>query len=87
MGILTRERVEQVPPESRAGWTVAEAQSGEAPNGDLRVLVDDSLNVLIASTGLQRQGAVMAVDHDGVLRGVVTVNHVRRALRDTLPAS
>ena len=38
-------------------------------------------STLLAAEGLHRLGAVMAVDGDGVLRGVVTLDQVRRALQ------
>jgi hypothetical protein len=43
--------------------------------------VDEPIEVLFGSESLQQIGAVMAVDADGVLRGVVTIDRVRRALR------
>jgi hypothetical protein len=36
---------------------------------------------VLGSEGLRRIGALMAVDPNGVLRGVVTVDQVRRALQ------
>ena len=42
---------------------------------------DESLETLLTREGLARLGAIMAVDGDGVLRGIVTVDQVRRALR------
>ena len=39
------------------------------------------LETLLGREGLARLGAIMAVDGDGVLRGIVTVDRVRRALR------
>jgi CBS domain-containing protein len=47
----------------------------------LRVGVEEPLEALLAFEGLQRLGAVVAVDSEGHLRGVVTADHVRRALR------
>lgn len=85
-GVLRREQVEQVDPDDRRERTVAELVPG-APDGDLSVRVDDSLAALLRSEGLRRHGALMAVDRDGVLRGVVTLDRVRRALRASLPAS
>jgi hypothetical protein len=41
---------------------------------------------VLASEGLQRLGAIMAVDDDGKLRGVVTLDQVRRALQPPTPA-
>jgi Zn-dependent protease/predicted transcriptional regulator len=47
---------------------------------DWRVSADAPLEALLASEPLRRLGALMAVDAEGVLRGVVTVEQVRRAL-------
>ena len=41
---------------------------------------EEPLETLLGSEGLQQLGALAAVDRDGVLRGVVTVERVRRAL-------
>jgi Zn-dependent protease len=46
-----------------------------------RVSEDRPLSELIQSESLGRLGALMAVDADGILRGVVTVEQVRRALQ------
>jgi len=45
------------------------------------VKVDDPLEALLGSEELRRLGAVVALDGDGVLRGVVTLTSVQRALR------
>ena len=42
----------------------------------LRVGTDDSLETLLGREGLARLGAIMAVDGDGVLPGIVTVERV-----------
>ena len=47
----------------------------------LRARLEDPLEALLGQDGLSRLGAVMAVDETGVLRGIVTVDAVRRALR------
>ena len=39
------------------------------------------LESLLGAEGLSRLGAMVAVDEDGVLQGVVTLAQVRRALR------
>jgi Zn-dependent protease len=49
-----------------------------------RVRVDAPLEVLLGSEALRRVGALMAVDAEGRLRGVVTVEQVTRALRTRL---
>ena len=41
---------------------------------------DRPISELLASETLGKLGALMAVDAEGVLRGVVTVDQVRRAL-------
>jgi predicted transcriptional regulator len=46
-----------------------------------RVQEDRPISELLGSEPLGRLGAVMAVDADGVLRGVVTAEQVRRALQ------
>ena len=40
-----------------------------------------SLETLLGSEEMRRLGAVVAVDAEGVLRGVVTLNALRQALR------
>ena len=47
---------------------------------DWQVNADAPLEALLASEPLRRLGALMAVDREGVLRGVVTLEQVRRAL-------
>jgi Zn-dependent protease len=49
-----------------------------------QVPADTPLESLLASEPLRRLGALMAVDHDGRLRGVVTFEQVSRALRARL---
>jgi len=48
--------------------------------------LEEPLESLLGAEGLARLGAIMAVDREGVLRGVVTIESVRRALRGTAPA-
>lgn len=56
-----------------------------APAGaEGQVAADTPLEALIASEPLRRLGALMAVDADGRLRGVVTFEQVTRALRARL---
>ena len=52
----------------------------------LRVRLDEPLENLLGQEGLSRLGAIMAVDGEGVLRGVVTIDAVRRALQGAVPA-
>jgi Zn-dependent protease len=55
-----------------------------AAAGDDRVRYDEPLETLLGSEPLRRLGALMAVDAEGRLRGVVTVEQVTRALRSRL---
>ena len=48
---------------------------------------DRPITELLASETLGRLGALMAVDAEGVLRGVVTVEQVRRALQSAFGRS
>jgi CBS domain-containing protein len=52
-----------------------------------QVRVDTSLEALWGSEPLRRLGALMAVDADGRLRGVVTIEQVTRALQARLAPS
>ena len=46
----------------------------------VRIKEEAPLESLLGSEGLPRLGAMVAVDGDGVLQGVVTLAQVRRAL-------
>jgi Zn-dependent protease len=50
-----------------------------------RVPSNRALELLLGDERLRTRGALMAVDGDGVLRGVVTIDQVRRALSSALP--
>jgi len=63
-----------IPVRDLAGPTAAEGQ----------VAADAPLEALLSSEPLRRLGALMAVDPDGRLRGVVTFEQVTRALRARL---
>jgi Zn-dependent protease len=71
---------------------VAEGGVGERPVRDLvvptgadgQVPADAPLEALLGSEPLRRLGALMAVDHEGRLRGVVTLDQVSRALQSRL---
>jgi Zn-dependent protease/CBS domain-containing protein len=86
-GLVAHEAVEGVPEAARPGRTVASVMASDADSA-FRVGVDEPLESLLGREALQRLGAVMAVDGDGRLRGIVTADVVRRALRGpaTAPA-
>lgn len=87
LGLLTNGEVEHVDEERRGRTPVGSVMTPDG--GAVTVGTDDSLASLLDSggEGLRRLGAVMAVDRDGVLRGVVTLQQVRRALAPPRPAA
>ena len=80
LGLVSRQKVEDVPEALRPGSSVDQVMTVEDA-GSYRIGVDEPLESLLGSEGLARLGALMAVDPDGVLRGIVTVDQLRRALR------
>lgn len=80
VGVVREERLRSAQPADEAAATVADMTDG-AEAAEWRVGQDASLESLLASEPLNRLGALMAVDADGVLRGVVTTEQVRRALQ------
>jgi Zn-dependent protease len=80
LGLVIREKVDEVPEQLRPDRTVDEVMTREQANA-FHVDVNDPLEALLGSDSLQRLGAIMAVDGDGILRGVVTIDRVKRALR------
>ena len=70
IGLVDRERAERIPEDRHPVFTVREIMRPD--EADLRVRTDDPLEALLGSEPLRRIGALMAVDADGRLRGVVT---------------
>ena len=58
-----------------------------ASGAEDRVRFDEPIETLLGSEALRRLGALMAVDAEGRLRGVVTVEQVTRALRSHLQSA
>jgi Zn-dependent protease len=81
IGVVTRPSVEGIPEAVRASRPVASVMATAEPGSSLLVRTDEPLETLLGLDGLQRLGAIMAVDAEGVLRGVVTLDRVRQALR------
>jgi len=79
LGLLERDRADEVPEVSRASSNVSDLID---PDQGLFVRDDTPLDSLLANQNLRRLGALMAVDADGRLSGVITVEQVGRALRD-----
>ncbi|HUO74420.1 MAG TPA: site-2 protease family protein [Solirubrobacteraceae bacterium] len=83
MGVSRQERV-QTAVDGGEGWLTVDAVVDAEEAGNWRVNEDRPLTELLSSEPLGRLGALMAVDGEGVLRGVVTVEQVRRALQSAL---
>jgi Zn-dependent protease len=81
VGVVSREAVESVPSEERDLRSVATVMARDDGSSGLRVQLEEPLENLLSQEGLARLGAIMAVDGEGVLRGIVTVDAVRRALQ------
>lgn len=79
LGLVERDRADEVPEVSRASAHVA-----ELVDADQRLFVRDDtpLDALLSNQNLRHLGALMAVDSEGRLSGVITVEQVGRALRD-----
>jgi Zn-dependent protease len=86
LGIARQERA-QASIDGGEAWLTTDAvlESDGAPSW--RVQEDRPVSELLASETLGKLGAVMAVDAEGILRGVVTVEQVRRALAAALGRS
>jgi len=79
-GLAHRAAVEHAAVSEDGSMPVREVAAG----GEDRVRDDAPLEALLGSEALRRVGALMAVDAEGRLRGVVTVEQVTRALRARL---
>jgi Zn-dependent protease len=84
-GIAHRRAVEHAALQEGGEMPVRELASPGAAEG--QVPADAPLEALLSSEPLRRLGALMAVDAEGRLRGVVTFEQVTRALRARFAAS
>jgi Zn-dependent protease len=83
LGIARAERLQAALDGGEGSVTIGGLlEAGEAATW--RVDEDRPLTDVISSEPLGRLGALMAVDREGVLRGVVTLGQVRRALQSAL---
>jgi Zn-dependent protease len=83
IGLVTQSSVEGLPEAIRPGRTVSSVMASDAGDGEslMRVAADAPLEALLGLESLARLGAIMAVDGDGRLRGIVTLDAVNRALQ------
>lgn len=77
LGVVRSERVDSEIAEGRPALQVADVLE----NLPVRIAEEEPLESVLRSEGLARLGAMIAVDGDGVLQGVVTLAQVRQALR------
>lgn len=83
VGIARQERL-QAAQDAGEGWLTVGAVLENEDAGSWRVGEDRPLTEVLASDSLGRLGALIAVDGEGMLRGVVTIGRVRRALQSAL---
>jgi predicted transcriptional regulator len=83
VGIARRERLEATHSQGE-GWLTVGAVLDTELGSSWRIDEHRPLTEVLSSDSFARLGAVMAVDGEGVLRGVVTVDRVRRALQSAL---
>jgi Zn-dependent protease len=79
LGIARQERAQASIDGGEAWLTTSAVLESDGVRG-WRVQEDRPISELLASEALGKLGALMAVDAEGILRGVVTVDQVRRAL-------
>jgi Zn-dependent protease len=82
LGLVLRERADEVPEVSRSTAQIADLV--DVDGGTYQVRDDAPLDTLLGNQNLRRFGALMAVDDSGRLSGVITVEQVGRALRDAV---
>ncbi len=82
LGVVREQRVDAEIAAGRPALVVVDVLEQDLP---VRIAEDQPVESLLRSEGLGRLGAMVAVDEQGVLRGVVTVAALRKALRSATP--
>jgi Zn-dependent protease len=83
LGAVREQRVTDEIAAGRPALPVADVLEADMP---VRIGPQAPLESLLGADGMGQLGAMVAVDGDGVLQGVVTLAHVRQALRPAQPA-
>jgi Zn-dependent protease len=78
LGVVREQRVDAEISAGRPALPVSDVLDEDIP---VRIDAGEPLQTLLSSEGLPRLGAMVAVDSEGILKGVVTMARVRRALR------
>jgi predicted transcriptional regulator len=84
LGLLRQERVDGAVEDGRPAIAVAEVVDARADE-EFSVHDDTPIEQLLGSEPLRSLGALMVVDREDRLRGVVTLEQVRRALAAAAP--
>lgn len=80
LGIAHRDRA-QTAQDAGEGWLSIDSVLEREDGAVMHVDEDRPLTDVLSLESLGRLGAVMAVDREGVLRGVITADQIRRALQ------
>jgi Zn-dependent protease len=83
LGVVRQQRVENEIAAGRPALAVTDVLEEDMP---VRIGEQTPLESLLRAEGIARLGAMVAVDSDGVLQGVVTLAQVRKALAPGRPA-
>jgi predicted transcriptional regulator len=78
LGVVRQQRIEQEIAAGRPALPVIDVLEMDMP---VRIGEEAPLETLLGSEGIGRLGAMVAVDSEGVLQGVVTLAQVRQALQ------
>lgn len=84
VGLINRGAADSVPEVNRTDRTVSDVISDDGEASGQTVRTDAPVESLLANLELRRLGGLAAVDADGRLLGVITVDRLGRALRDVV---
>jgi Zn-dependent protease len=84
LGVVRQQRVESEIAAGRPALAVEDVLELDLP---VKIGEEAPLETLLSSEGIGRLGAMVAVDSEGVLQGVVTLGQVRQALRPARAAT
>ncbi len=84
VGLINRGAADSVPEVNRTNSTVSDVMGDDEGAGAQTVRTDAPIESLLANLELRRLGGLAAVDADGRLLGVITVDRLGRALRDVV---
>lgn len=82
LGLIVRDSADELSETSRATSLVSDLVESDSDGGSFQVSEEAPLDSLLANRSLRKFGALMAVDDEGRLSGVITAEQVGRALRD-----